>query len=745
MEKEKLLELVMIVKNSGNVLRKCLQSFIGVIDHWTILDTGSTDNTPQIILEELKSVEGNLYYSDFVDFSHARNLAFEKSKKNCKYQIVIDDSYVLHGGKFLCSILKKSKKDAMQLRIGFLNDLEILDNSYYSLRIVRSNINAKFVGRIHEAIYLEMKYISDIIKNKDIFLEDVPDKDHVRRITTRFKKDVDLLLQDYDDAIIKRDPNSSRIILHIAKTYMCLNNYKDAIVYLKKLASDAKCSEYLFFAKNQLYTIEFSEYECSDLYNNRDKMITLMMDLFVKFPARQGETGFTVASLLNEKNTEIEKLSVLMDNLIQQPKPDLLLTEFKSIVYYYYIPYLYVEVKLKMKQFNKAVTVLKNLLEKFPTHQPLLNIKYALSEHDLTETIHMNQKVMVIHMGSFFYTWNPLDNLAISGSEFMAINMAKEFTKKGFRVFLFGSFEGKDEFGKQVNYECTQDVEHGKIIQFLDKTKYSDFCSQYYVEYLIVSRDINNLLYYDNISNVYLWVHDILPINRDLPMQIHPKKFKGVITVSKWQKNNIKEKMGLDEHYMILSSNAIYVERFFNPKIVKKPYQIIYLSDPSRGLENLVPLVKRLKEDFPQITLKIFSKKEMIDKNTLKEIEDSDYMFLNGRVDQSRIAIELLESDLFIYPTDWSETFCISALEAMAAKCLVFTVALAGLKNLCEDNRGILVPYPYNQEEMYKKICFVLRNSLLKENYINNGYKFAMNMTFENLVKDWMVMFEERK
>ena len=44
-----ILELVMIVKNSGEVLRKCLKSVKPYIDHWTILDTGSIDNTKDII------------------------------------------------------------------------------------------------------------------------------------------------------------------------------------------------------------------------------------------------------------------------------------------------------------------------------------------------------------------------------------------------------------------------------------------------------------------------------------------------------------------------------------------------------------------------------------------------------------------------------------------------------------------------------------------------------------------------
>jgi glycosyltransferase involved in cell wall biosynthesis len=69
----KLLELVMIVKNSGEVLRDCLRINKKYIDQWTILDTGSTDNTIEIIKDELKDIPGNLYQEPFIDFATSRN------------------------------------------------------------------------------------------------------------------------------------------------------------------------------------------------------------------------------------------------------------------------------------------------------------------------------------------------------------------------------------------------------------------------------------------------------------------------------------------------------------------------------------------------------------------------------------------------------------------------------------------------------------------------------------------------
>ena len=53
---KKTITLCMIVKNESKVIERCLASVLPVIDHWMILDTGSTDGTQEKIREFFNNV-----------------------------------------------------------------------------------------------------------------------------------------------------------------------------------------------------------------------------------------------------------------------------------------------------------------------------------------------------------------------------------------------------------------------------------------------------------------------------------------------------------------------------------------------------------------------------------------------------------------------------------------------------------------------------------------------------------------
>ena len=55
------LKLVMIVRDCQDVICDTLKAAKPYIDEWTILDTGSQDNTRSLIQEILKDIPGSLF------------------------------------------------------------------------------------------------------------------------------------------------------------------------------------------------------------------------------------------------------------------------------------------------------------------------------------------------------------------------------------------------------------------------------------------------------------------------------------------------------------------------------------------------------------------------------------------------------------------------------------------------------------------------------------------------------------
>jgi glycosyltransferase involved in cell wall biosynthesis len=278
-------------------------------------------------------------------------------------------------------------------------------------------------------------------------------------------------------------------------------------------------------------------------------------------------------------------------------------------------------------------------------------------------------------------------------------------------------------------------------IEYIDLEYFSEFALKYIIDYLIVSRHTSNLCYYNNVKNVYLWVHDTLPIisgNNSKSFQTHKTKFKKVISVTNWQKNNIIKECEIPNDLIYVSRNAVNPDRFIN-NVQKVPFRFIYSSNVFRGLDTLIDIFPTIKEKYPESTLYLFVRIEDIDVKILEKIKKMEYVFLNERVSQEQLAIEFLKSEIFLYPTNFKETYCITALEAMISKCLVVTVDYCGLGEIVKS-RGITVPYPIrdNIDELLRKLFFVFDTPNIKNHFIETAYKWAVKQNYEELAKDWI-------
>lgn len=731
------IELVMIVKNSGEVLRKTLQSVKKFIQRYTILDTGSTDNTKSIIAEEMKDVEGQVFEEPFVDFSTSRNRAFDLASGTCDFYLVLDDSYELFGGDKLKKWLATTKADTLSLRIGQLHHT-VLESYYYNVRLTRcqprncgnQERNGKpvwrYVGKVHEHI---PDAATEFVQDDTIFINDMADNDQAVRSRLRFRRDIPLLLED-----LQSDPENARTLMYLCKTYILVKEFDEALTYFAKMKEVKNMhQEYEFFSEYEEACLLFGEIE-----HDVEKFKKRLLALTKRFSNRV-EPFYKLSTFMYEAG-DLTNMSKLLNKLIKFPKPELYLTTQETLIYDYYIPYLFIDVNLKLGNFDPAIATLRKMLDLYPYDQPLLNIKYAVMDKRglKVESLAAAGKVLVIHTGAVGWCWDPRTNTKISGSEVMAINMAKEFHALGFRTFIFGSF--LDEV-KQIDYQGIYDG-----IQYIDYTFFPEFSMKYLIDYLIVSRFLSNLVYYDNILNVYLWVHDVLPqVEKNSPLfQTHPLKFRGLITLSNWHADYVTKRVGVPRSLVQVSRNAIYTERFTQEKVEKQPFRFIYMSDAFRGLGYLLNMLPTIKERYAQTELHIFTRLEHLTDEWKAKIGELPYVHLHPRLKQSEISVELLKSDVWLYPTDFEETYCISALEAMAAGCLVATTRLAGLITTVAD-RGITVDPPISDEStqsaLLSKLFFVLDRPEVKARYVDKAREWALKMTYSNLAREWIKMF----
>lgn len=723
------IELVMIVKNSGEVLRKTLRAVKPFIQCFTILDTGSTDGTQDLIRSELAEMRGSLIEEPFVDFSTSRNRAFELASGSCDFYLVLDDSYELFGGKELCQLLTKTQADTLSIRIGQLHH-HVLESYYYNVRLTRCTKQWRYVGKVHEHI---PDPHTEYIRSDKIFINDMADNDHAVRSRLRFKRDIPLLLED-----LALDEKNPRTLMYLCKTYILVKDFERACEMfdaMQKVCEDKRIhEEYKFFAEYEYACLLFGEIE-HDVEKFKKRLLTL-----TKRFSNRVEPFYKLSTFMYEAG-DLINMQKLLAKLIKFPKPDLYLTTQETLIYDYYIPYLYIDVNLKLGNFDVAIPKLRAMLDMYPYDQPLLNIKYAVMDKSgiHIQSLAQKGKTLVIHTGAIGWCWDPRTNTKISGSEIMAINMAREFHRLGFRTFIFGSFLDEE---KSIDYQGIIDG-----IQYIDYTLFPEFSMKYVIDYLIVSRFISNLVYYDNILNVYLWVHDILPqVEKNSPLfQTHPIKFRGIITLSDWHSQYVMKRVGVPQHMMKVSRNAIYSERFTREvESVKQPFRFIYMSDAFRGLGYLLDMIVHVKERYPETELYIFTRPEHVTDEWKQRIAVLPYVHLQPRLTQEKISEELLKSDVWLYPTDFEETYCISALEAMAAGCLVATTRLAGLKDTVGD-RGITVEPPISdfatQSALLTKLYFVLDRPDVKSRYVQKAREWALRQTYTNLAREWVTMF----
>jgi len=234
---EFLLKLVMIVKNEARGIGKTLASVKPWIDSWSILDTGSTDGTQDVIRSELAEVPGTLHEAPFVDFSTSRNHSMRLAGNDCTYLMNLDAEDILIGGAALRSFLR-AERESDGAPAFYLMHRE--GRTYRRVHIVRSDAGWWYSGVVHEILGGPGRPK----KVPDVHLEHEKEPESAERSARRWKRDVELL-----SAEVQANPRDDRSWFYLGQSHFALGNYGDAMRAYRRRIELSGWNEEVFYSK----------------------------------------------------------------------------------------------------------------------------------------------------------------------------------------------------------------------------------------------------------------------------------------------------------------------------------------------------------------------------------------------------------------------------------------------------------------------------------------------------------------
>jgi GR25 family glycosyltransferase involved in LPS biosynthesis len=738
---DNLINLCIMVKNGGELFEEMLLKNIDVFDRWTILDTGSTDGTIETIKKMLVGKKnGNLYQEPFINFRDSRNRCLELAGTKCKYNLMLDDTYVIEGD--LRSFLNIIRGD--QFGDSYSLTIKSYDVEYISNRITKSENKLKYIYTMHEVIQSENN-INVRVPENCATINDLNNDYMQKRSDSRKEYDLKCLYE-----MLEEYPDEPRHLFYLGQTYKMLGNFEKASEYYHRRAffhvqgfEQEKFDALFEFTRINIYQLnkpwrEFEKYYklCIEWQPTRPEgdyflgihyYIENDFEQSFKHFKRAFEIGFPYHQQYSLKPTlSFHFLPYYLSSLCYQFKDYKL--GFDSATLFL--------------QHNKPTDDFYNLImDWYKIYEMLITlpqIKYPPKKFD--------KPIFCIVADGGFTKWSGSNILTsgVGGSETWVIEMARYINQlSNFEVVVFCNCEEEEIF---------------ESVKYIKLERYLDTITSIKIEHCIISRFSEYIpaTIQGHVDNIHLILHDLQLSGNVIP--VHPK-IKNIFCLTEWHKTHFLETFPQFEnicnslHYGIDFTNFLNNATKDNINYVKKiPYSFIYSSFPNRGLSVVLKMWPKIVERYPQATLNIFT--DVNNKwandfypDELKEIREVLNLYKNlyptsvinhGWVDKKTLSTFWKQSSIWLYPCKFKETFCLTALEAALTKTLAITNNLASLQDTVGD-RGISIIGDATTEDWqnkaFDKICEAFDNSDSTVSLIERNYQWALKHSWKDRAK----------
>lgn len=224
--------LNMIVRNEAHIVHELVECVAAHIDHWVIVDTGSSDGTQEKIrrLMEERGIPGELHERPWRDFGHNRSEAIALAQGKADYIWVMDADDTIAGTLDFSGL--EADAYSMRIRDGVL---------YWRLQLFRDGVPWYYQGVLHEVAACDVPYTRAQIEG-DYHI-------HSRRLGAR-NKDPQKYVRDAEilQAEVDRNPDDRRSVFYLAQSYLNAGDFANARKWYERRAEMGGWEEEVFVA-----------------------------------------------------------------------------------------------------------------------------------------------------------------------------------------------------------------------------------------------------------------------------------------------------------------------------------------------------------------------------------------------------------------------------------------------------------------------------------------------------------------
>ena len=214
-----------------------------------------------------------------------------------------------------------------------------------------------------------------------------------------------------------------------------------------------------------------------------------------------------------------------------------------------------------------------------------------------------------------------------------------------------------------------------------------------------------------------LWVHNSYDQPNLYPWfknKLNHRKYDWYVFNSHWTYEKYRLMFDIPTDISVVIKNGfdddLIVKSEFKPK---EKLKLIYTSTPWRGLDVLLNAMEQIKTD--KVEIDIYSSTQIYG-DAFKKVNDDQFIKLydkakslkyvnyKGYIDHKELMKVLHTYDCYVHPSTFEETFCLAAMESLAAGLVAMTTDLGALYETCAEF-PIYVPYLKDKEALAKQFA----------------------------------------